>query len=287
MTRPGRAGCDRARALEIAYDIVVSPDGRNVYVASFGTHSVAAFRRDASTGRLRQLPGRRRCVGRRHQCCAPGVLRRPIRLAISPSGHTLYAAGEHGIAVLSRRRDGSLRQPRGTIGCVSRSSGCTPGRGFSVVDGVPVSPDGRSLYAERRAALGVFRRRPDGSPRHLAGRRGCLTAQRHPRCAAVARLGGAIATAVSPDGRRVFLAASGVHMFARDRSTGALRELPSRCVAARAAAGCTRGRGASVRAPPSRDERSARVMPFRRWWVVFVRLIVASCGGGRRTLRTG
>jgi DNA-binding beta-propeller fold protein YncE len=60
VTLPPRL-CTRARALQGANDVVVSPDGRHVYVASMH-RGVAIFRRDIATGGLAQLPGRSACV---------------------------------------------------------------------------------------------------------------------------------------------------------------------------------------------------------------------------------
>jgi DNA-binding beta-propeller fold protein YncE len=146
--------CDRARALEVANDAVVSPDGRHVYVAA---HGVAAFRRDPATGQLTQLSGRHGCVWTpRSTACTPArgidASARPDDVALTPDGRTLYAThtlGGGGIAVL--RRDpvsGALRELPGRAGClIATRRGCTPVRGLEGPQTVAVSPDGRYTYA--------------------------------------------------------------------------------------------------------------------------------------------
>ncbi len=53
--RRGINRCARGRALTSPEDIVVSPDGRHVYVAAYSSHSIAAFARNRRTGSLEQL----------------------------------------------------------------------------------------------------------------------------------------------------------------------------------------------------------------------------------------
>ena len=42
--------------------IAISPDGRDVYVASGGSDAIAVFARNPATGALTQLSGKRGCV---------------------------------------------------------------------------------------------------------------------------------------------------------------------------------------------------------------------------------
>src|SRR5919108_3567567 len=57
--RKGGNRCSTGRFVTSPEDVVVSPDGRFVYVASYGNHAIVIFARDRRTGHLRQLPGRR------------------------------------------------------------------------------------------------------------------------------------------------------------------------------------------------------------------------------------
>ena len=63
--RKGINRCAQGRAVTSPEDIAISPDGRHAYVASYGSHGIAIFRRARRTGHLDQLPGRRGCV--RHE----------------------------------------------------------------------------------------------------------------------------------------------------------------------------------------------------------------------------
>ena len=89
-------------------DIVISPDGRHAYVASFGSHGIAVFTRSRRTGSLTQLPRRRGCV--RHRggrfCGAGRAIAGPVSIAISPDGANVYvaSAGSDAVSVFARNR---------------------------------------------------------------------------------------------------------------------------------------------------------------------------------------
>jgi 6-phosphogluconolactonase (cycloisomerase 2 family) len=166
------AFCARGRALQGGEDAVVSPDGRNLYVAG-SDRGIASFARDRVTGALVQLPGRHGCVSRQTStACEPArgiVPSYEPRLATSLNGRTLYATSDLGrtgaIAVL--RRDpstGRLRELRGRAGCLEGNrlvhighgetriakgnrAQCSPLRGLGSVGAIALSPDGRHAYA--------------------------------------------------------------------------------------------------------------------------------------------
>ena len=60
--------CTRVRALRGpapflgSHALAISPDGRNVYVASSDSHAIAIFTRNAHTGALSQRPGAAGCI---------------------------------------------------------------------------------------------------------------------------------------------------------------------------------------------------------------------------------
>jgi DNA-binding beta-propeller fold protein YncE len=104
----GAGGCASGRALDTLHGIVVSPDGRNLYVASERLDTVSAFAR-SSSGALTQLEDRWACIGRVASLlgCAPARgLWTTIALTTSPDGRNVYAITEDaergGIAVLRR-----------------------------------------------------------------------------------------------------------------------------------------------------------------------------------------
>jgi DNA-binding beta-propeller fold protein YncE len=94
----------------------VSPDGRNVYVASFGSNAVAVFARDKKTGVLAQLAGTDACVSR-------------VFGANCVDGEALEDASDVAVSA-----DGS-------------AGACADGEGLLEFGGrVAVSPDGRNVY---------------------------------------------------------------------------------------------------------------------------------------------
>jgi DNA-binding beta-propeller fold protein YncE len=138
----------------------------------------------------------------------------------------------------------------GRDGCVTqgRSEDCRAGRALESVSGMVVSGDGRHVYAAVRdsGAVAAFRRNGrTGALHQLAGRRGCVGGAPADGCAAGRNLAGARALTLSPDGRSVYVAtAGGLAVLARDRRTGALRQLAGRdgCVTESGREGCATGR---------------------------------------------
>jgi DNA-binding beta-propeller fold protein YncE len=173
--------CRSARGLEGAFDVAVSPDGRNVYVATgfdfrldfdaFVTSGVAVFRRDRGSGALRQLAGRAGClhqVGARGGCTDGRALEGAASLVVSRDGRNVYVAAAVSNAVAILRRDpgtGALRQLAGRAGCTSEtgtSGSCRDGTGLWGAAAVTVPPDGRHAYAAGffSSAVSVFARAP-------------------------------------------------------------------------------------------------------------------------------
>jgi hypothetical protein len=227
-------GCKRVQALGGPADVAVSPDGRNVYVASFydpyAAGAVLVFDRNVKGGAVR-LEG---------TAAARGVDSVITRLLVSSDGRTLYVAshdarngivGRGSVAVFARKRDGGLTQLAGPAGCLNTDGfdGCTRARGLqSTCCQMALSPDMRNLYLSssnvtqdyssgtRTAtpALTAFTRSPfDGGLTQLAGTAGCVNTDGSDGCAAVALLGDrplneAAAPIISPNGRNLYLAHS-------------------------------------------------------------------------------
>ena len=111
--RKGINRCATGRFVTSPEDVAVSPDGRFVYVASYGNHAIAIFARNRRTGTLTQLPGRRGCIHHRPADPRPGVCARaralggPAALTLSPGGQNLYvaAAGSNALSVFTRSCD--------------------------------------------------------------------------------------------------------------------------------------------------------------------------------------
>jgi hypothetical protein len=62
VSEDGSGPCADGRGLYEATDAAVSPDGKNVYVASFNGHSVARLNRNTTSGALTQPAGTAGCV---------------------------------------------------------------------------------------------------------------------------------------------------------------------------------------------------------------------------------
>jgi DNA-binding beta-propeller fold protein YncE len=249
----GAGPCVRGRALARPSALAVSPDGRNVYVAAAESNALAAFARNPRTGALRQLPGARGCLSQLPGggCFDGRALNEPAAVAVSPDGRRVYVAGRlapSGVAVLTRARDGSLSQPAGTAGCVSSGGrdGCAAAVALHSPEDVVVSPDGSTVFvaALRSNSVVVLRSTPGGLIQPPGG---CIAMSTREGCARGHALQGPAELAVSPDGRRVYVAASAADTVAHlraDRATGALTQVRGRagCIRQSGSRRCDRGR---------------------------------------------
>jgi DNA-binding beta-propeller fold protein YncE len=202
---------------------VVSPDGRNLYVASIGgAISVLQIRH----GRLHQPRGRAGCLSRTgaYGCRVVPELTLTETIAVSRDAHTVYVGSADrsgvagGVVIFARnRKTGALRR----IGCVGEKGAgvCTPARAlFRQVSQVAVSRNGGSVYvgsnsadpgAAKSGALAVFRRAHGGSLTQLAGTAGCVNGDGAEGCAqARGLLPDCCQLVVSPSSRNVYAASS-------------------------------------------------------------------------------
>jgi DNA-binding beta-propeller fold protein YncE len=245
LRRGGAGGCAGARALADPSAIAVSPDGKNVYIASSGSHAIAVFGRNRRTGALHQLPGSAACVRNRPggRCRDGRALTRPSTLAIGAGGRFLYVGSADGIAVLRRNvRTGALSQPSGADGCVTATAldGCAIGRALRQVSDIALDRDGDNLYAASFAdnAVAIFDLAA-GVPRQSAGPAGCISHLGEGGCTAARTLLGAFGLAASPNGAQLYAVAefnAAVAVLARDPASGALSQPPG-------SLGCIRDEG--------------------------------------------
>jgi DNA-binding beta-propeller fold protein YncE len=255
-------GCTRVRALRGpapllgSHALAISPDGRNVYVASSESHAIAVFARDSRTGALSQRSGAAGCIaaGGAGGCGRSVGLVIPNSVVVSPDGRNVYATSLGSNAVLSFHRNrstGALTQLGAGTGCIADATlpGCTVGRALDGPDAVTVSPDGKSVYVAAFAgsAIAVFSRNPStGALTQPSDTGGCVAEIPTAGCSTGLAVGDPEGVAVSPDGTNVYVAAPGsnaVDTFARDDSTGALTQATdgTGCIVATALAGCTTG----------------------------------------------
>ncbi|HUB35614.1 MAG TPA: beta-propeller fold lactonase family protein [Solirubrobacteraceae bacterium] len=254
-------GCRRVRALQGpapflgSNALAISPDGRNVYVASSRSNAIAVFARNAKTGALTQAAGAAGCIAAAGaEGCAPArALGAPNSVAVSPDGRSVYATSLASDAVDVFARDpstGALTQPAAG-GCIANAPtvGCVTGRALSGPDVVSVSPDGESVYvgAFTGNAIAVFARNPStGALTQPADTTGCIVQAPTANCATGLALGAPEGLAVSPDGKSVYVAAAlsnALDVFARNPTSGALTQAGggAGCIVDSPLSGCTLG----------------------------------------------
>jgi DNA-binding beta-propeller fold protein YncE len=237
---------------------VLSPDGRNVYVAA-GSSVVRLDR--GRDGRLRRAKGYEAChTGRNYGCPVPRGAFNASGIALSADGRSLYLLSDAGVAVLRRNpRSGAVRQLKGEAGCIAADEtfGCTIGRALDVADNpaqvifgskisarrIVVSRDGTRVYVASNTGIAVLiRSRVDGSLRQLPGAAGCVGPDAASGCAPARTLRGVGALALSPDGRELYATtrSSSLVVLRRDALTHGLLQPTGAdgCVNATGAEGC-------------------------------------------------
>jgi 6-phosphogluconolactonase (cycloisomerase 2 family) len=148
----GVSSCAPAAAIGGANRLLISPNGRWLYVAAEASGAVSTFARDPKTGKLRQVS----CIGGDDNsvdpaCAAGRAIRFPQALALSPDGKQLYVTVTDGIVtLLVNPVSGELTEPIGTVACLSFNEAHDPDCGVAgSLDGafgIAIAPDGRQLY---------------------------------------------------------------------------------------------------------------------------------------------
>jgi DNA-binding beta-propeller fold protein YncE len=272
ISQDGVGGCASGVGIKIPFGVTTSPDGKSVYVVSFGATSsaVASFTRNPD-GMLDQPPGSAGCISEGGiGGCQPGIgLLGAFSVATSPDGKSVYVASvfSSAIAIFNRNPDGTLEQLPGTSGCISEVGlliGCEPGIGLFDARALAVSPDGKSVYVASGDAIAIFNRNPDGTLDQLPGTAGCISQEVTPGCQPGTGLGHPAGVAVSPDGESVYVASGSgfVAIFSRNPD-GTLEQLPgtSGCISHGVIPGCQPGAGleASQSVTASPDGKSVYV----------------------------
>lgn len=260
--------CTVANGLSRESRLVVSPDDKNVYVASSGgggAGAVAVFDRDLVTGELTQKAGTDGCIssdwGPSCEAAAASTMGHPEGMAISPDGKTLYvtARGTNSVVILDRAADGTLTQLPSPDGCWASgiNASCSTGVGLEnignrAVKSPAVSPDGKNVYVPASAgSVAIFdRSTATGAIAQKAGLAGCVSWDgTGGACQPGFGVREAAEVVVSPDGQSVYLAGghpdSGVAVFDRDESNGELTQRPGKegCISASGSGGsCETGR---------------------------------------------
>ncbi len=192
------------------------------------------------------------------------VLKAAVASAVGTIALALPASG---LSAPAPRHSRPPATPPGTLTQLPGSSGClvdraTPRRGCHPVRALrgpgpllgshaaALSPDGNNLYvaSARSGAIAVFgRNRTTGQLNQAPGPAGCVAAGRAAGCGPAVGLAAPNSVAVSADGNNVYATSakgSSVTIFRRNRTTGALTQLPgvAGCVASTATPGCASAR---------------------------------------------
>lgn len=248
--------CASGRALVGPDVVVISPDGKSIYVGSFFGNAIAVFNRDPPSGALAQAAGTTGCLAEAIAGCAPGLaLGAPEGLAISAAGTSLYAATALSNAVVVLSRDpstGALTQATDGSGCIVNAAlaGCATGVQLSGANAIAVSPGGSDVYATSlfsNSVTSFTRAVPAGTLTQKEGTKACLVYLRSVGCSFGRALVAPEGIAVSPDGTNVYVAAfktGAIAVLDRSRETGVVAQKPGAagCLAAAKMPGCSPGR---------------------------------------------
>lgn len=243
------ASCHDGRGLSSANSVAVSPDGKNVYIASSlgGYGAVTVFDRDG-TGYLLQKTGAQGCIVENPAAsaevndCADGVaLSSAQSVTVSPAGRQVYVASLHGLAIFDRNTStGELTQKPGSAGCivddntVAAVNVCADGEALAYAGSAAIPPDGKNVYVTSYDgdSLAVLNRNPaNGVITQSTGTDGCISETGAGPCTDGRALYRATSVTVSPDGNGISVyvssgqgGRSAVAVFDRDAGTGALSQ---------------------------------------------------------------
>ncbi len=254
-------GCAAGRALSGPDVVVLSGDGRNVYVGSFFGNAVASFARNPQSGAVTQLEGAAGCIAAATSGCATGLALGSIEgLAVAPDGSAVYAAAavSNALDVLARDAStGALSQASDGSGCLVEATlaGCTtrePPTSAQLAGANAVATDGQggnvyvtSLFSNSATSFTSAASGVGLTQMKLSA--GCLVFLRANACSFGRAIVAPEGLSVSNDGSSVYVAAfksGAIDVLDRNPQSGELEQKPGAagCVAPKRLPGCTLGR---------------------------------------------
>jgi sugar lactone lactonase YvrE len=145
--------------------VAVSANGRSVYAASADSNAVVRFKRNRTTGAIKEPAGAAGCVSEDGSgpCTDGHGLSGANGVAVSSDGKNVYVTSDNAVLRFKRNRTtGAIKEPAGAAGCVSEdgSGPCADGRALAGTFGLAVSRDGKSVYTVSLddAAVARFKR---------------------------------------------------------------------------------------------------------------------------------
>jgi DNA-binding beta-propeller fold protein YncE len=245
--------CRDARSLASPYNIAVSPDGRNLYSASYLGNSVTAMNigGDGTLSQTTDGATGSGCIANAAtaDCIAGRALAGPYYLTVSPDNGTVYVGGHTDASVVALQRDpatGRIKPIAGVQGCVDReaTASCASLPELGSVRYLLVNSQGTRIYAATQSGnVVVLTRLADGRIARLAGTSGCIAGAATTNCATVRALSSGNGVAISPDGEHAYVAGgSGLAEYAIGPDGGlTARPGATACTATAALANCATG----------------------------------------------
>jgi len=237
------ASCGSLGVVQSPAGIVVSPDGRDVYVTGFANDTVQHLVRDRADGSLVA----KECYSYDvlADCTVVRAIDGPIGLDLAADGLRLYVTGSlsHSVATFSVGSDGALTQLAGEDGCMDEEAdqGCADGKELDGVSDVVVSPDRTSAYAVAPTSGALIRYgvNANGSLDSVSAAAGCFSDTGASGCSRLPIADGL--SHVDMLGPKMVVAAgrNAVVAFVRNSLNGALvKPSTDRCLDADGTAGC-------------------------------------------------
>lgn len=205
-------GMNNVDGLSNPLSVVVSPDGKHVYTASFDDDAIATFERDPITGALSFIESQ-------FDGSSPGVsgLIGPYSVSISPDGKNLYATGADDNALVVFSRDETTGKLTGVEVLHDDENGAD---GLEFATYVMVGPNGDFVYTigADEDAIGVYSRNT------TTGELSFVEVLRN-GSSGVSGMNYPLTLGISPDGEHLFVPAffgDALIIFDRNNTNGTL-----------------------------------------------------------------